>query len=192
MSVKLTLETDLSKCCDPDAQRHTMCGARATPGDGVVYLAASNGKIAAVVEVRGEVDATHLIPGDICKPGVVTGQPGDWRHAKGRKLTASLDRVEGVFPPVQEVLKDSVKDKPLAVRLDARELANLAKAVTEGESAGFVTLLIRDAGHGIGVLGNAGIGMIMPCYISEKDPDPVAVYRGNVERYVAAVKAAKQ
>ena len=189
MSVKLTLETDLSKCCDADTQRYALCGARATPGDGVVYLAATNGKVAAVVEVQGELDAQTLIPGCVCKPGVVTGQPGDWRHAKGKKLTASLDRVEGVFPPLQEALK--LRKVALAVRLDARLLADLAKAVTEGESAGRVTLLIDDADHAVGVVGNKGIGAIMPLsHGDDKASDCAATFRGVAERYAAAVKAA--
>lgn len=188
---KLTLRSDLSKCVkDFDAKYGGMCGVKATPGDGVVYLAGTNGKVAAVVEVQGELDAPVLVPGPVCKPGVVSGGPGAWEHQKGKKVTVFREDLGGqLFPPLQEALK--LRKVAATVRLDARLLDDLAKAITEGECAGHVTLLIDDADHAVGVVGNQGIGVIMPLSRGDdKASDYAATFRGVAERYAAAVKAA--
>jgi hypothetical protein len=165
-TAELLIETEIGGCCDEAESRYILSEAQVVPGKHRTFVAATNGRVLAIVEVEGEASHRQFIHHSFAKLDKrakrlkVRREGNEWRTQDGRFREVVK---EGRYPDVTKVLVDM--DGRAAISVDARYLLALAKAVGGMDWHEFgVTLLLdrNDDSAGIGVIGVRGIGMLMP------------------------------
>jgi len=193
-----------AECCGTggDSVKYKVNNLAVVPGlNGIVHCIATDVRVASIVETSGEVDGVRLIPKSLlrCPKRRVKQlalKGGQWHAKKGVilggkfKSTSTVEKVaeepqDSRFPPIETVIPD-IGPEDTVLRLDARLLAKLAKAISE---TGQVTLFFRDGQDAIAVAGSDGIGVLMQ---SNKNPSEIESERDNYKmmkcRFVESVK----
>lgn len=140
----------------------TISGVLAFPAkDDDVYLTATDTRMLGVIRAPGHVDGPSIIPPEVLskrKGGDAYAFDGTtWRSLKGGKAAPAM---KGKFPKCVDCIPEAAPDHTV-VRIDAAGLAKLAGMIGED---GYVTLIIGERNHVIGVRGVNGIGAVMPLY----------------------------
>ena len=191
--MKVTIETRLTGIIDKTGtSRYALDQALIDITADGCWLSATDGKCAAIIPVKvDDVDQTvhcqHRIPFAVL-PTVKTGDTlthnGQWQSRRGK--FAPLVDMENAnnFPPMKEILPDIDSGYDTIVTIDAKRLLDLARAVnTSGrEIPDAVTLFFKSGKKPLAVLGNVGIGVIMPVSTPETAKDD---YRAGVDAYRA-------
>jgi hypothetical protein len=183
---KLTIRTRLGRGVDPASTRYALGNALVTPipdRNDTCLATTCDGRIMAIVECDGATDREYLVPGDLL-PAKKNADPrqcelnGHWtatplRHNVLRKAEAVVaKRVDPAqrFPSGQGMGQCIPYIDPKSVRLvtiDPALLQQLADCLNDPNTKG-ITLVVpkpkkgRQVESSIGVIGDAGIGVIMP------------------------------
>lgn len=186
--LRLTITTDIGKICDPKGPAAHQAVAILPRSPDEVYLAATDGHMAAAVtadrEAVGDVEAAGLhaawLPRDMATSPKSEGRT--LRLAKGSATTLFGDGVKwvddregwfqevpdgGAFPDLAGILPTDV-DGMVCIGMNAALLATLARAVNNADVGDVVTLFIRPGKGGeassspIVAVGNKGVGLLVP------------------------------
>ena len=180
MAETITLAKSIKNVTDPDHYRYALGGIDCIPRETGAYVAATNGTSLAIVEVEETtIQDRVLIPSDVISRRKTTTVEvnrnpfGDVESFNDSKSGDSVPRNDGRFPAAHKLAADAATIKqPVTIALDAKVLANLADAIrgennsvalvleTDEQSANYATNVIR-------VVGDNGIGLIMPVYSDE-------------------------
>jgi len=184
--------------CETENTRYALAAVECRPaGKGEVFATATDTRCLAIARESGEMDSGEpiLVPASIVKPlpkkeGNASAKlNGRWERGK-----TMADRVEGKFPRVSEILP-CVGNDYLIVTLTPKLLAKLGQAIGSDE-LGAVSLIIeqpkpdkngktpRTIEGPIPVVGDNGIGLIMPCGIPGSTADSISNAEKLVKRYM--------
>ncbi len=175
MTFSFTVPTghDASQCVQKNQGRFALDSVTLAQRDGKTFLLATDGHVLAVQPVQcAEPPAKPLLlPSEASK---ANGKPltvevnGEVRITSGKKTSVlPLPEQAGRFPALKDLMPAAEALTPRRVIiLDARELANLAKAISvDGHVALFIPEGDRMVSKPIVVVGmdeNRGIGLLMP------------------------------
>jgi hypothetical protein len=162
---------------------------------------ATNGKVAVVVHVDGNFDKTddsYAVPPEVMPKKKTlrdvrlldgswsaTGPSGSDSVVVANPTDDEAGRFPDVYPSVFPESFDTFTDKGGAtqsrthVSLDARLLLSVAEAINcKLEGSKTVTLAIGGPGDSVAVVGDTGIGVIMPC-LGEDNKAQASAYKRN-------------
>lgn len=211
MKAKFSPSTAIAGCCDTNASRYALGHVCVSPApDGKhVWLTACDSRTLACVKEPGTAIEPMACPAEAFKAPASKAKLPIYRengHWVDRKNTIHpAEESPGRFPRADQVVPQDVTADYALLTIDAQLLLNLAKAINQpggkydDKSATAISLLLPLDEYGvvnktIGVLGNAGFGVIMPLAstgprIAEDKADKVRAFRGYVTEYVAEFKA---
>jgi hypothetical protein len=192
---KIEIPTPINKVClnDPKQSKGLACVKAIPRNDGGAWLAATNGRAAAIVpSLKSEIAEAVLIPNDIAagagRKSVVATLDGQWTNSKNR--CADAVPPETPYPRLQEAIQPIEEDFCSFLSLDVASLTALAAAVSSSE---YVYLMLRadvnDQGYlnqQIAVYGDLGVGCIMP---AANKTLPAAEIAGDYNSAVEAFRA---
>lgn len=214
LKASIRIKTAVAAVTDPESSRYNLGDVRAVQGEqNTVWLSASDGRIAAAVPAEGFVQAPIAIPHEILPhrkkdfgpDGATVTLNGKWTLAPAARYQPEQPTREcepsghdGRFPAMSDLLHQLPADIVLCI--DARRLLTLAEAINDGKSGnplGCVTLLMQrdDDGTvqgGIRVVGDAGIGLIMPMSDERGNGRDLARYTEMSTVYRAAELKARE
>lgn len=182
----VTIEVPISECCDRCSPHFALGSVQVVPCDeSHVYCVATDSRSLAIVQQDGSAESRFLIP-SLLLANVKFGREFAEVKQDDGKVTATRFRnhlkqypstvmapPDGAFPKVANVIPEKFTR---GVSMDIEVLMRLAKAVDENAR---VTLLFQDDDAlAIGVIGNNGIGAIMPMHATD-DPE----HKLAIERY---------
>lgn len=186
---RLTVPTHIGRVCNTESSRYAMDSVAVLAdhrNDNQVFLAATDGRAIAVVpadrEQLNNPEASGLtagwLPRDMGKEGLTVwlstgkvdtlfGSGIRWVFEHKGELRARDVPEGGQFPPFLDLLPLDVDDCE-AITINADALAKLAEAVSDGDFAPGVTIFLPrgDKQRALRVVGNRGIGLIMPIDIN--------------------------
>lgn len=182
----LTPQTKLDACCDPGSARYALRAVEVIPSGepGTVYCAASDGKVAVVIQVKGEAQGIALLPAKLAKLRKPVTLNGRW-ECDGKVANP----VEGRFPRMEDVLPAVPADdlaNYVTVVLKGHQMKAIADSISE---EGILTFFIPPNGQkgyvdrAIACRGTHGLGVIMP---TTPDKDEHEKYETLRQRYAAA------
>lgn len=186
------------KMVDRDSSRYAIGSALLTPIVGEsdrVFVTATDGRVCGIVEADGHADREQYIPYGVmptAKRGATLSLNGKWESSAGKFADTQCVEDSGRWPRAEGVFDDIEMETARVIELDAELLVRLANMI-RGDSK-FITLMIpehdKDDGivmRGVPVVGDDGIGVIMPGGFTAKCPKPTE----RAERYAATVAAYK-
>jgi len=197
----IVTKTRIAAACDEESTRYALGSVQAVPaGKDRVWLTATDGRCFAAVETDGTLDdGPELIPAKVfptrkahfpkCIPAALDRTNGVWKN--NRKTPTIAEPSDGRFPKTADVVKDITEvdaSERRTVTIDAKLLLNIQEALSDNDSPEkeCVTLLLSDNNeNSIGIVGNAGIGVLMPCSGGDKAGEKWIAQR---ESYLAAHK----
>ena len=203
LHVRLRLDTRLKGCLDSESTRYALSHAQVTPSesDNTVFVAATNGRLAAVIAAEGTADRQYLMPSEVLpttQTGAVVELNGQWQNSKGRYQQET--DAPGRFPKVEEVLP-AIDPDSRVLHINADFILEIAKALNAKSDDGQgITLFVppapeRDNADGktvegaIAIVGHRGIGVVMPCCgdVKEFAQQQISKYNTFASEYRTAI-----
>lgn len=195
----LALRKNLATCRDEECTRYALASAEVTTTQqGTAYVCTSNGHVASLAITSAEGQAIRtLCPAEMFERvprGKITATlNGRWERSDGRFAEAPAGR----FPRMPDIFAKSIESDRLedytAFTLNPDLLTQLAEAIRRNEKDASLALTIfipRDPtrwAHGCPIVGEAGIGVLMPCHES-KPEDETRVQKARLEQYRATAE----
>ncbi len=178
IKARFSPNTKIQVCCDAESSRYSLGGIHISPGEGGVWATATDGRHMAIVKYDGEADKPQLVPTDVLptRKGDLNGNynvtlNGRWEGDNGR----FADTPTGRFPHACDVVPN-LPPGVIQLAIDPTYLSNLQKALNSDQRG--LTLFItppaegnNEVEHAVAVVGQHGIGIVMPLSGSGDDRD---------------------
>lgn len=173
------VKTRIEEVADADANYRSMANVSVTPSkDGHVFLSATEGHTAAVVESQGIVEKEEFLPqaafGERKERVLIEMSIGQWKATTDNKLGAGLfGKRESALPRVARLIANSLPrsiHNRIAVSIRPSQMQKLANAIS---TKGILTLYIvpDNKAAAYAVVGDVGIGVAMPANSNPPEVD---------------------
>jgi len=173
--VQILVDKTMLSCCAnaKDNWRYSLAEAYATrQHEGSVWVIATDCRCLSAVRTTGENDESRLVPRCIFpsgrRPESVVFDGSRWTAPSSRRYG---DPPTGRFPKVQDILPDlaDTRETVNSIAIDARLLANIQRAICDDRQ--YIRLYFNGAEGTIAVVGDRGIGVVMPCEDKDNNAD---------------------
>tara|TARA_R110000803_G_scaffold193054_2_gene255968 strand:- start:302 stop:1384 length:1083 start_codon:yes stop_codon:yes gene_type:complete len=199
---RIELQSNPAACCSDSNSRYALQNVEIRQSSAEadkVFLGATDGRHAAIVKAPGTTAETSQAPGKIFpskknqwpkRPAdqlvTINGNGNQWSRSAVQKPTAiELQEIDGRFPDIADVMPDISGLQEIT--LDVALLAKLAEALNTHNSmeATKLTLFVGKADQPAAIVGQNGIGVIMP-YTKDKQ---AGRYNAQLAEYKRSCKS---